>query len=318
MPEKGLLSYKRGRKGTKPMENKRGRKIICIDIGGTAIKSGIMDENRNFLRTDVMDTPRGGDGIMDAVLGRISEYFGIAVNPEAVCVSSAGIIDSDRGIVTEANESLIPGYTGMDIAGKVRERFRIPCYVENDVNCAAMAEAYQGVGKDFSSMLMLTIGTGIGGAFLEKGKLLKGHTYSACEVGYMHMDGSSFEELAATSVLVKRTAKRLSKNCFEISGKWIFEQAQSGNEVCIEEIDRMCDLLAKGIANLCYVLNPEIVVIGGGISAQEDYLRPRIENGLERYLIPEIRKKTKLGFAKFGNHAGMLGACCAAGVFEKL
>lgn len=131
------------------------------------------------------------------------------------------------------------------------------------------------------------------------------------------MDGSSFEELAATSVLVKRTAKRLSKNCLEISGKWIFEQAQSGNEVCIEEIDRMCDLLAKGIANLCYVLNPEIVVIGGGISAQEDYLRPRIENGLERYLIPEIRKKTKLGFAKFGNHAGMLGACCAAGVFEK-
>ena len=64
MLEKGLLFYKRGRKGTKPMENKRGRKIICIDIGGTAIKSGIMDENRNFLRTDVMDTPRGGDGIM--------------------------------------------------------------------------------------------------------------------------------------------------------------------------------------------------------------------------------------------------------------
>lgn len=97
-------------------------------------------------------------------------------------------------------------------------------------------------------MLMLTVGTGIGGAFLERGKLLKGHTYSACEVGYMHMDGSSFEELAATSVLVKRTAKRLSKSCLEISGKWIFEQAQSGNKVCIEEIDRMCDILAKGIA----------------------------------------------------------------------
>lgn len=299
------------------MENKRGKKIICIDIGGTAIKSGIMDENMNFLRTDVMDTPRGGAGIMDAVLERISEYLSTAANPEAVCVSSAGIIDSDRGVVAEANENLIPGYTGMNISEKVRERFEIPCYVENDVNCAAMAEAYQGVGRGHSSMLMLTVGTGIGGAFLEQGKLLKGHTYSACEVGYMHMDGSSFEELAATSVLVKRTAKRLSKSCLEISGKWIFEQAQSGNKVCIEEIDRMCDILAKGIANLCYVLNPEIVVIGGGISAQENYLRPRIEKGLDRYLIPEVRRKTKLGFAKFGNHAGMLGACCAAGILEK-
>lgn len=298
------------------MDGEKSRKIICIDIGGTAIKSGIMDENLKFLKTDSMDTPRGGSRIMDAVLERISEYLTVVLNPEAVCISSAGIIDSDRGIVTEANESLIPGYTGMDIAGRVKERFRIPCYVENDVNCAAMAEAYQGAARGYSSVLMLTIGTGIGGAFLEKGRLLKGHTYSACEVGYMHMDGSSFEELAATSVLAKRTAKRLSKNCFEISGKWIFEQAQGGNEICIEEIDRMCDILAKGIANLCYVLNPEIVVIGGGISAQEDYLRPRIEGGLDRYLIPEIRRKTKLGFAKFGNQAGMLGACCAAGVLE--
>ena len=309
-------SYIRGRKRDKTMNGKKSRKIICIDIGGTAIKSGIMDENLKFLKTDSVDTPRGGGRIMDAVLERISEYLTVVPNPKAVCISSAGIIDSDRGIVTEANESLIPGYTGMDIAGRVKERFRIPCYVENDVNCAAMAEAYQGAARGYSSVLMLTIGTGIGGAFLEKGRLLKGHTYSACEVGYMHMDGSSFEELAATSVLVKRTTKRLSKNCFEISGKWIFEQAQGGNEICIEEIDRMCDILAKGIANLCYVLNPEIVVIGGGISAQEDYLRPRIEDGLDRYLIPEIRRKTKLGFAKFGNHAGMLGACCAAGVLE--
>lgn len=171
------------------MDGEKSRKIICIDIGGTAIKSGIMDENLKFLKTDSMDTPRGGSRIMDAVLERISEYLTVVLNPEAVCISSAGIIDSDRGIVTEANESLIPGYTGMDIAGRVKERFRIPCYVENDVNCAAMAEAYQGAARGYSSVLMLTIGTGIGGAFLEKGRLLKGHTYSACEVGYMHMDG---------------------------------------------------------------------------------------------------------------------------------
>ena len=90
------------------MENKRGKKIICIDIGGTAIKSGIMDENMNFLRTDVMDTPRGGAGIMDAVLERISEYLSTAANPEAVCVSSAGIISEDDIPVTLR---MLLGYT---------------------------------------------------------------------------------------------------------------------------------------------------------------------------------------------------------------
>ena len=161
------------------MDGEKSRKIICIDIGGTAIKSGIMDENLKFLKTDSMDTPRGGSRIMDAVLERISEYLTVVPNPKAVCISSAGIIDSDRGIVTEANESLIPGYTGMDIAGRVKERFRIPCYVENDVNCAAMAEAYQGAARGYSSVLMLTIGTGIGGVwyFFDENAYCKTNTW---------------------------------------------------------------------------------------------------------------------------------------------
>ena len=208
---------------------------------------------------------------------------------------------------------MIPEYTGTKIADRVKEKFGIPCFVENDVNCAAMAEYYAGAAKGYHSMLMLTIGTGIGGAFIAGGKLLKGHTYSACEVGYMNMEEGTFEEIAATSALVARTAKRLHKTADEISGKWIFEQAQDGNEVCIEEIDRMCDILAKGISNICYVLNPEIVLLGGGISAQTDWLKPRIEMGMEKYLIPVIRKKTKLDFAKLKNQAGMIGAYYASG-----
>lgn len=128
----------------------------------------------------------------------------------------------------------------------------------------------------------------------------------------MELGTGSFEELAATSALVLNTAKRLGKVPEEISGKWIFEQAQAGNEVCIQEIDRMCDALALGIANLCYVLNPEIVVLGGGISAQREWLLPRLKKGLERYLIPLILEQTRLEFAAFGNYAGMMGACSAA------
>lgn len=291
------------------------KQYICIDIGGTAIKYGVVQSGEipKIIRTDSCKTPENGTKILQKVFDIIEALKRNCGQTEAVCISSAGIVNSEEGCILEANDDLIPGYTGTKIADRVKEKFGTPCFVENDVNCAAMAEYYAGAAKGYHSMLMLTIGTGIGGAFIAGGKLLKGHTYSACEVGYMNMEEGTFEEIAATSALVARTAKRLHKTADEISGKWIFEQAQDGNEVCIEEIDRMCDILAKGISNICYVLNPEIVLLGGGISAQTDWLKPRIEMGMEKYLIPVIRKKTKLDFAKFKNQAGMIGAYYAAG-----
>ena len=291
------------------------KQYICIDIGGTAIKYGVVQSGEipEIIQTDSCKTPENGTKILQKVFDIIEGLKRNCGQTEAVCISSAGIVNSEEGCILEANDDLIPGYTGTKIADRVKEKFGIPCFVENDVNCAAMAEYYAGAAKGYHSMLMLTIGTGIGGAFIAGGKLLKGHTYSACEVGYMNMEEGTFEEIAATSALVARTAKRLHKTADAISGKWIFEQAQDGNEVCIEEIDRMCDVLAKGISNICYVLNPEIVLLGGGISAQTDWLKPRIEMGMEKYLIPVIRKKTKLDFAKFKNQAGMIGAYYAAG-----
>lgn len=291
------------------------KQYICIDIGGTAIKYGVVQSGEipEIIQTDSCKTPENGTKILQKVFDIIEGLKRNCGQTEAVCISSAGIVNSEEGCILEANDDLIPGYTGTKIADRVKEKFGIPCFVENDVNCAAMAEYYAGAAKGYHSMLMLTIGTGIGGAFIAGEKLLKGHTYSACEVGYMNMEEGTFEEIAATSALVARTAKRLHKTADAISGKWIFEQAQDGNEVCIEEIDRMCDILAKGISNICYVLNPEIVLLGGGISAQTDWLKPRIEMGMEKYLIPVIRKKTKLDFAKFKNQAGMIGAYYASG-----
>lgn len=282
---------------------------ICIDIGGTSIKHGVMDESLHFYKKSSSDTPKtGGAGILALVEEIAGGYLSEFPDSCGICISSAGIIDSDRGIVLEANEDLTPGYTGTQLGEPLSARFHLPCRVENDVNCAAMAEFHAGAAAPYSSSLTLTIGTGIGGAFILDGRLLKGHTYSACEVGYTHMTGGSFEGLAATSVLVAKVTSRLGLPVGSINGKWIFEQALSGNEVCITALEEMCDTLAKGIANLCYVLNPEVVVIGGGISSQEAYLRPLLEKGLEKYLIPPILKDTHLAFAKQKNDAGMIGA----------
>lgn len=288
------------------------RRFIGIDIGGTSIKYGLVNEDLTVEKDGSCKTPDAGQRILETICECVERLLTEAADIKAVCVSSAGIIDSENGVVQEANPALIPGYTGTRIGDRILKQFGLPCYVENDVNCAGMAEYAAGAAKGSSSMLMLTIGTGIGGAFIWDGKLWKGYGNSACEVGRMELGTGSFEELAATSALVLNTAKRLGKVPEEISGKWIFEQAQAGNEVCIQEIDRMCDALALGIANLCYVLNPEIVVLGGGISAQREWLLPRLKKGLERYLIPSILEQTRLEFAAFGNYAGMMGACCAA------
>ena len=92
------------------------------------------------------------------------------------------------------------------------------------------------------------------------------------------------------------------------TGLHIFEAAREGDPICISEIDRMCDILGKGIANICYVLNPEVVVLGGGVMAQKEYLYPRIRSALDRYLIRSIAQETELTMAQQGNDAGMIGA----------
>lgn len=296
---------------------------ICIDIGGTAIKYGVLEKNSQsrgepgFRETGSLPTPAGGGPeIMETVCRLAVTFRDKYPDSRAVCVSTTGIVDSESGVILEENEDMVPAYTGMPVAERITAACGLPCHVENDVKCAALAEYHSGAAKGFSTSLTLTVGTGIGGAFIEDGRLLKGHTFSACEVGYMHMAGGSFEELAATSALVAATARQLGVPEQELSGKWIFEQARQGNPVCRERIAGLCDVLARGMANLCYVLNPRVIVLGGGISAQEEYLRPLLEEGLDRYLIPAVREKTSLRFAQHRNHAGMIGACYAYGIQE--
>ncbi len=289
--------------------NEKNEELILIDIGGTAIKYGLFHSGEmRFLEKGSAATPVGGDNILKFIYGVIDDYKKISPHVKGVAISSAGIIDSEEGVVYAANEDLMPGYNGCRIAPSVKEYSGLDCHVENDVNCAALAEYYIGAAKFSGSALMLTIGTGIGAAFICDGHLLKGHTFSACEVGYMHMGGKSFEELGATSVLVKKTALELGMDPGDLNGVEIFNRAENGDQICLKNIDEMCNVLSEGIANLCYVLNPETIVIGGGISARRDMLYPRIDAGLKDKLIPEIYNNTSLRFAQNGNDAGMLGA----------
>ncbi|MBS6508168.1 MAG: ROK family protein [Paraclostridium bifermentans] len=286
------------------------QKFICIDIGGTSIKYGILRETGIIIEKGNMDTnalKEGGQGIFEKIKYIISKYLK-NYEVEAVCISTAGMVDPKDGKILFALEHLIPGYTGMEIKKEVEREFNIRCEVENDVNCAGLGEMWLGAGKGASSSICLTIGTGIGGCIIINNELIHGFSNSAGEIGYMKMNGEDFQNVASTTSLVKRVARL--KNIAEenINGKMIFDMAKNKDQDCLKEIDYMIKSLAIGIANLSYIINPEVIILGGGIMAQEQFLKPKIEEALRKELIKTIYENTRIEFAKRQNDAGMIGA----------
>lgn len=285
------------------------KEYICIDIGGTSIKYGMVREDGSFLTIGEMPTEAmqyGGPGIMEKAK-KIVETYQAEYRPEGICVSTAGMVDCENGKITYASP-LIPDYTGTEIKKTLEELYGIPCEVENDVNCAGLAEHFAGAARGSRISVCLTIGTGIGGAILIDGKVFHGFSGSGCEVGYMHLPGGEFQDLGASSILVKKVASYKNTDPEEINGKYVFEQAKQGDEDCIRAIREMCEVLGMGIANICYVVNPEVVVLGGGIMAQKEYLKDLLRDSLDKYLLPSVAQHTRLEFAQNQNQAGMLGA----------
>ena len=283
------------------------RKYICIDIGGTEIKHGVLNEEEQFLTKGKTPTQawKGGPSLLEKAVGIVADYLR-EWKAEGICVSTAGMVDVEKGEIFYSGP-LIPNYAGTKIKARMEAEFGLPCQVENDVNCAGLAEARSGAALGSSPALCLTIGTGIGGCILIGGRVFHGFSGSACEVGYMHMDGSDFQPLGAASILVKKVSAAKNEPEEEWNGYRIFELAKSGDEICAGAIEEMCQVLGKGIANICYVINPQVVVLGGGIMAQEEYLKPRIESAITTYLVSSIREKTRLAFAMDGNSARMRG-----------
>lgn len=284
------------------------KKYVSIDIGGTAIKYGLLSAQGIIIHRGETPTEawKGGPSILEKAI-TITDRFYQEHEIAGICISTAGIVNTEKGLI-QHSAPLIPGYTGICFKEPMQQRFCVPCEMENDVNCAGLAEYLTGAGKESDPMLMLTVGTGIGGCLVTGGHVFHGVSYSACEVGYMHMLGSDFQTLGSASSLVKKIAERKQEPVENWNGLRIFSEARLGNSICIKAIDEMTDIIGLGIANLCYVLNPQTVVLGGGIMAQEDYLKDKIQTAVTSYLIDSIASHVTVTFAKHRNDAGMLGA----------
>lgn len=287
---------------------------ICIDIGGTSIKYGVLSEKgeifidgtvstkvtekENFILSDVKKLVRN---ILD-------EYRNYEI--KGICVSTAGVVNPEKGEIAYAGPT-IPKYTGTKIKEELEKEFSISCEVENDVNCAGLGEYWKGAGKGSKSMVCLTIGTGVGGSVILDGKLLNGIGYTAGEIGYMDVNGSYIQNIASSRYLVEKVQKeKVEKEGITdaITGVDIFELAKKGDEICIAGINEIISNLAVGVRNIIYLLNPEVIVIGGGITAQKEYLEEKIRNEVNDGMISDMFRKTRIELAQQGNQAGLLGA----------
>lgn len=283
-------------------------RIAVIDIGGTSIKSGIWEkeEIKESRETDT-NARLGGAHVMQTVLEILDSYQDF----QAVGISTAGQVDSDQGMIVYANEN-IPGYTGTRIKEIIEDKYHVPAAVQNDVNSAAIGEAFYGAGKGHKDFLCLTYGTGVGGAIIMNGEIYTGAGYSAGEFGGIvtHPDerepgrdmfSGCYEKYASTTALVGRVREKFPelKN-----GREIFARLEQP-EIC-ELVEQWIDEIVYGLTSLVHIFNPSLIVLGGGIMEQP-YVVGSVEKKLREQIIPSFLNVDILP-AKLGNKAGMLGA----------
>ena len=291
-------------------------KIIAFDVGGTAIKFGMVDENFKVLFSEEFPTNEFEDTdnmVMYAMEAKLREYEG---QYDAIGISTAGQVDFENGMIHDGVGN-IPNYNHSDLRGTFERIFNVPVAVDNDVNCAAIGEAHFGAAKGAKDFLCLTYGTGVGGCIYINGDVYRGSKFAGGEFGHMatHKDGrpctcgriGCYEAYAACRVFTKSVSDRMGK---KMNGREIFMEENLKNPIIIEEMDNWEDAIALGLRNLCYIFNPSLIVLGGGIMS-EDLLLGHIRHKVNAQLEPNY-KHVKIEKAQLGNKAGMLGAAWLA------
>lgn len=289
-------------------------KVIGLDIGGTAVKYGLLDENGVILELGEFPTEaeKGVENLFKNICGVIDKYLSDDIL--GIAVSGTGQIDGTIGKVIGGNP-IIPGWIGTNLVEKLEDRYKIPAVLENDVNCAALGEKWLGAGKNSENFVCLTIGTGIGGGIILNGDIFRGDTYVAGEFGHIQIVKSGeeclcgkkgcYERYASATALVKMVKEKTGKT---LNGKEIFELEKSGDKEIKEIVDRWIDYFTDGLSTIAYIFNPPLVVIGGGVTKQGEYLLNRILVSLDSKLGINYKKNLKIKFAELGNNAGILGA----------
>lgn len=306
---------------------------IGIDIGGTSIKGGIVDEKGNI---NIRFRFKFTKGDQEATIKELGEAINKALADNnlskddfvGVGVGAPGSINADTGICDFANNL---GWNNLDIAGILKKTTGLPVRVNNDANCAMAGEAKFGIGKEYKNLILLTLGTGVGGGIYINGKLYAGNEGKGGELGHMIIDfhgndcscglKGCFETYASVSALIRQTKKAMELNPFssmwkfvdgdidKVDGRTAFECSKEGDEAAIEVVNKYEDYLTVGCINMCNIFRPDAIILGGGLSGQKEYLTDAIEKRLAEAHYGYIgAKPVKVLVSSLGNDAGILGA----------
>jgi len=303
---------------------------IGVDVGGTKVLGGLVGLDGTVIATARKDTPRQGGRALTQTIADIAKELMQSHDVLAVGVSAAGFVSSDRQTMLATPN--IADWNGVDLDSELTKLINKPVVIENDANAAAWGEAKFGAGRNKDHMILLTIGTGLGGGIVFNGALVRGAFGTAAEFGHMRVvpDGrlcgcgarGCFEQYASGTALLRHAREAISVNpemarnllarangsIEGLTGADITQAAKEGDPVALAAFNTTAEWLGAGIASLSVLLDPDCVVIGGGVIAAGEILLAPLRLALVRYMpfagkhpYPEIIA------AQLGNQAGLVG-----------
>lgn len=308
---------------------------IGIDIGGTKIAGALVDENGNILQESKVPSPAdSADGLVAAVVDLVQD---LSLNRSilGVGVAAAGFIDAAAANVIYAPNL---NWRNEPLKNRLQSKIDFPVVIENDANAAGWAEFRYGAGRGYKHMTMLTIGTGVGGAIIVDGRVLRGGFGVAGELGHMRVvpDGlpcgcgqnGCLESYGSGTALLKSARalansadpagarlRELEATAGELSGAQVYQAIVEGDPGALRLLEQLGTHLGRAIASLSAILDPEVVVIGGGVSAAGELLLGPIRDAYQRNLPARgFRPELELKVAELVNDAGVVGAADLARV----
>ncbi|OCQ94531.1 glucokinase [Nostoc sp. MBR 210] len=282
--------------------------VIGIDVGGTAIKLGRFSQDGTCLQSLKVETPQPAtpEAILSVMVDAIAQ-----IDPDnqtiAIGVGTPGPADATGRIAQIAIN--LPQWQNVPLADWLEAKTGKPTVIANDANCAGVAEAWLGAGRNWQNFIMLTLGTGVGGAIILDGKLFVGHRGAGGELGLITFNPNgpmcnsgnqgSLEQYASIIAIRRRTGKEPAE---------LGALAEAGDSEALAFWQEYGRDLGTGLASLIYVLTPEAIVIGGGVSASFKFFFPAAKAEIERRVMTTSRFGLQLLPAELGNSAGMVGA----------
>ena len=310
---------------------------LGVDVGGTFIKAGVVDENYNILHK--ISVPTGGDAVYQKLVENIAHAAELAAREAGVDINEIasvgigipGLLNPKTGVVVLApNLSGEGGWRNVPFLETIQKLLPVPVYVGNDANCAVVGETLAGAAKGNENVVMLTLGTGVGGGVITDGKLFVGGRGLGAELGHMvlQMEGAPcacglngcLEAYCSVTALIKQTRRAMeldlhsamheyAKEAGLVDGRTAFECSKKGDKAAMFVVENYCRYLANGIGSLVTTFRPDVVLIGGGLSNQREYLMDKLNALLPRYVfasdvigVPPILRAT------LGNDAGTIVA----------